>query len=58
MIVKPALPELLVPDPEAAPHERWLPAEGRAVPDTEYWRRRLRDGDVVPVGPAEPKKGK
>jgi hypothetical protein len=27
-----------------------LPAEGRNVPDTMFWRRRLRDGDVVEVG--------
>ena len=27
-----------------------LPAEGREVPDTLFWRRRLRDGDVVEVG--------
>lgn len=24
-----------------------LPPEGRDVPDTDYWQRRLRDGDVV-----------
>lgn len=24
-----------------------LPAEGRDVPRTDYWLRRLRDGDVV-----------
>ncbi|OVE45589.1 DUF2635 domain-containing protein [Chromobacterium violaceum] len=24
-----------------------LPAAGREVPDTDYWLRRLRDGDVV-----------
>ncbi|TKI02894.1 DUF2635 domain-containing protein [Martelella alba] len=23
-----------------------LPAEGAEVPDTSFWRRRLRDGDV------------
>ncbi|WP_434627646.1 DUF2635 domain-containing protein [Chromobacterium sp. CV08] len=26
-----------------------LPAAGREVPDTEYWLRRLRDGDVEQV---------
>lgn len=31
-----------------------LPKEGRVVPDNTFWRRRLRDGDVVL---AEPKKG-
>lgn len=55
MIVKPATPEMLIPDPEAAAHERWLPATGREVPDTEYWRRLLRDGDVVIVPPARKK---
>jgi hypothetical protein len=24
-----------------------LPATGRDVPDNQFWRRRLRDGDVV-----------
>lgn len=51
MRVRPARPGLLVPDPDAAPHNRFLPAEGRDVPDTEYWRRRLADGDVVRVPP-------
>jgi hypothetical protein len=51
MRVRPAKPGLLIPDPDAPAHERWLPAEGRVVPDTEYWRRRLADGDVIPVPP-------
>jgi hypothetical protein len=51
MFVKPATPDLLVANPEARPPmPRHLPAEGAEVPDTEYWRRRLADGDVVPVG--------
>jgi hypothetical protein len=25
----------------------FLPAEGRNVPETTYWHRRVRDGDVV-----------
>jgi hypothetical protein len=29
-----------------------LPAEGREVPDNQFWRRRLRDGDVVEVAEA------
>jgi hypothetical protein len=33
-----------VPDPEAGD---LLPAEGRAVPDNVWWRRRLVDGDVT-----------
>jgi hypothetical protein len=51
MFVKPAQPELLVPVPDAPPHERWLQPEGREVPDTLYWRRRLGDGDVVEATP-------
>lgn len=32
-----------------------LPPEGRMVPDTLFWRRRLRDGDVfLGQPPAEP----
>jgi hypothetical protein len=47
MLIKPA-PGLLVPNPEAAPGvPRHLAAEGAEVPDTEYWRRRLADGDVL-----------
>ena len=26
-----------------------LPDEGKDVPDTTFWRRRLRDGDVIEV---------
>jgi hypothetical protein len=55
MFVKPADPALLVPVPEAPAHERWLPADGAEVPDTEYWRRRLAQGDVVAASrPTEP----
>jgi len=48
MRVRPA-PGLLVRDP-AQPRAP-LPPEGREVPDTAYWRRRLRRGDVVPCDP-------
>lgn len=48
MFVKPASPDLKVANPQAvAPMPRHLPATGAEVPDTEYWRRRLADGDVV-----------
>ena len=48
MFVKPATPDLLVANPEAlAPMPRYLAPEGADVPDTEYWRRRIADGDVV-----------
>lgn len=33
-----------VPDPQAGD---LLPAEGRTVDDSPYWRRRLDDGDVT-----------
>jgi hypothetical protein len=50
MFVKPSHPALKVADPEARPPlPRHLPATGAEVPDTEYWRRRLADGDVVPA---------
>ena len=44
MRVKPATEELKVRDPERGGH---LPTDGAEVPDTEYWRRRLADADVV-----------
>lgn len=42
--VKPAT-DLKVRDPEHG--MKHLPAAGRRVPQTPYWMRRLRDGDVV-----------
>lgn len=52
MFVKPAKPDLLVANPEAmAPMPRHLPVEGAEVPNTEYWRRRIADGDVILVQP-------
>lgn len=44
--------DLKVRDPERGGH---LPPEVRRVPDTPYWRRRLRDGDVVAVESGKPK---
>lgn len=55
MRVRPATPGLLIPDPDAPAHERWLPQSGRDVPDTQYWRRRLADGDVVAEAPRAPR---
>lgn len=46
MRVKPAHPSAIVRDPHT---KRPLPAEGDDVPDTSFWHRRLRDGDVVLV---------
>ena len=48
MFVKPAHPDLLVANPDAlAPMPRHLPNEGAEVPDSQYWRRRIADGDVI-----------
>jgi hypothetical protein len=41
--------QLVVRDPDL--HD-FLPPEGREVPDSLYWYRRLRDGDVVLSHPA------
>ena len=53
--LKPATPELVVRDPVTA---KALPAEGKAVPMTTYWRRRLKDGDVVEATDKKPAAGK
>lgn len=42
MYVTPA-PGLLIPDPDL---QDFLPDNGRDVPDTPYWRRRIFDRDV------------
>jgi hypothetical protein len=47
MYVKPA-PGFSIPDPDLKDR---LPAEGREVPDTDFWQRRLRDGDVFLAAP-------
>jgi hypothetical protein len=55
MFVKPAdrqvegMP-LVVRDPDL---RDFLPPEGREVPDSMYWHRRLIDGDVVLATPPE-----
>ena len=47
MFVKPA-DGLRVVDPAMlGTPDDFLPAEGREVQPSEYWTRRLRDGDVV-----------
>lgn len=46
MKIKPTKPEVLIPYEGTLV---MLPVEGADVPDNQYWRRRLRDGDVVPV---------
>jgi hypothetical protein len=47
MYVKPA-PGLVIRDPDMLDY---LPEAGRAVPETDYWHRRVRDGDVVAAQP-------
>jgi hypothetical protein len=48
MFVKPA-PGLVIRDPDL---KDFLPEEGRNVPDSDYWYRRVRDRDVVECVPA------
>lgn len=41
-------PGMKVPDPDQLETpQRHLPPEGRVVGKTDYWYRRLRDGDVT-----------
>lgn len=53
MYVK-ASPGLVCRDPDLLD---LLPPEGRDVPDTPYWQRRLRDNDVELCKPPTPTKG-
>ena len=53
MFVKPAT-GLVIRDPDLLD---LLPADGRQVPDSGYWQRRLRDGDVVAAKPITPTAG-
>ncbi len=55
LFVKPARNGLIVRDPQTG---KPLSAEGEQKPDTTYWRRRLRDGDVVASTPAKGGKSK
>ena len=50
MFVKPA-DGLKVRDEASGQH---LPPEGKEVPETTYWLRRLRSGDVVRIDPPAP----
>lgn len=43
MYVKPAA-GILVRDPITRQH---LPEDGMEVPDSQYWQRRIADGDVI-----------
>lgn len=42
-------PGIVIRDPELLDY---IPPEGRDVPDTAFWQRRLRDGDVILGAPA------
>lgn len=37
-------PGITIRDPDLLD---FIPEEGREVPDSDFWQRRLRDGDVV-----------
>lgn len=53
---KPGEAPVVVRDPRSRDK---LPPEGRYVPDTSHWRRRLIAGDVVEASPPpRPKKSK
>lgn len=53
IFVKPTEKGLIVRDPVT---KLALPDTGRSVPNTSYWRRRLKDGSIIkakkPVSPA------
>ena len=51
MLVKPAIKGRAVRDPDL---KDLLPAEGRDVPRSDYWLRRIQDGDVQEVDQAPP----
>lgn len=64
MKVRPTNPDIRVPYPNSP--DRALPPEGDDVPESSYWMRRLRDGDVVrvdapignePIAPLTTRKG-
>lgn len=46
MFVKPAQRGLIVRDPKSGIP---LPDNGQEVEDTSFWRRRMKDGDVIAV---------
>ena len=55
MYIKPA-PGMRIVDPaQMNTPDAFLPPAGREVQASEYWHRRLRDGDVVAAdAPADP----
>lgn len=52
MRVKPAVAGAVIRDPQS---KQPLPAEGGEVPDSSFWIRRLRAGDVVIVAEPAPR---
>lgn len=54
MYLKPADPKIKVRKPD----RKHLADDGENLPDTPYWRRRLRDGDVVTARPQKAAKSK
>lgn len=54
MKVKPVVPGAIIRDPVT---RRPLPQEGGEVQDNIFWRRRLRDGEVVLVEASTPPTG-
>lgn len=48
MYIKPA-EDRKVRDPQTKRH---VPAEGAEVPESSYWLRRVKDGDVLVANPA------
>lgn len=49
--LKPASKDVIVRDPRTG---RALADRGEEKPDTTYWRRRLRDGDVIDMNAKAP----
>jgi hypothetical protein len=49
MFLKPAEPAIKVRKPDGA----HLAPEGESLPDTVFWRRRMKDGDVVAARPVK-----
>ncbi|MDX9860886.1 MAG: DUF2635 domain-containing protein [Rhodospirillales bacterium] len=54
MYLKPADPKIKVRKPDGS----HLAPEGEDLPDTPYWRRRLKDGDVINTRPVKAGKSK
>jgi hypothetical protein len=52
--LKPIRPDLVIYDPDARPPRR-VPADGLDLDTSRtFWRRRIKDGEMVVVEPAKP----